>query len=65
MLDSFAAQDFTKDPSSMANVALDFAHLCLKISWKLDCFRSLFCRRPNFFQMTKKIKSVRSQCPKI
>jgi len=26
ILDSFAAQDLTKDPSSMANVALDFAH---------------------------------------
>jgi len=48
ILNFFAAQDFTKDPSSMANVTHIFPTLCLKISWKLGYFRSFFCCEPNF-----------------
>jgi len=42
----FAAQDLTKDPSSMANVTLHFAHLVPKDQLEARVF---FCHGANFF----------------
>jgi len=44
ILDSFAAQDLTKDPRSMANVALHFAHLVPEDKLKARLFSVLFLR---------------------
>jgi len=42
ILDCFAAQDFTKDPSSMANVALHFAHLVPEDQLEARLFSVIF-----------------------
>jgi len=62
ILDSFAAQDLTKDPSSTANVVLHFPHLKLRlnISWSLGFFGHVSVMNRNVFQNDKKIKSIRS-----
>jgi len=42
ILDSFAAPDFTKDPSSMANMALHFAHLVPEDQLEARLFSVIF-----------------------
>jgi len=41
-LDSFAAQDFTKDPISMANVAPHSAHLVPEVQLEARLFSVVF-----------------------
>jgi len=42
ILDSFAAPDFTKDPSSKANMALHFAHLVPEDQLEARLFSVIF-----------------------
>jgi len=49
ILDSFAAQDFTKDPSSVANVALNFAHLVPEDQLEAWLFSVIFLSQTKLF----------------
>jgi len=59
-LGSFAAQDYTKDPSSMANVDQSFAHLVPVGQLEARLFSVIFLLQTKLFFNDKKIKSIRS-----
>jgi len=60
ILDFFAAQDLTKDPSSVANVTRHFAHLVPEDQSEARVFSVIFLSSTKFFLNDKKIKSIRS-----
>jgi len=56
ILDSFAAPDFTKDPSSMANMTLHFAHLVPEDQLEAGLFSVIFLTWTKLFLNDKKIR---------